>query len=221
MKSNMIEIIPAIIPTSYTEIEEKIKKIEGQLERVQVDVVDGEYVPNISWPFNDSEFDFDFGDGNNEIQELPYVKYIEYEVDIMAKESHKYFDTFVNLGATRIILHLGVNTDETKEFIEAVSNDVRDGVEIGVAIHHEYDMSIVDKFSNVVDFFQVMGIDKVGFQGNEFTEKTYEIIKYIKSKYPDINISVDGGVKVNMLEELEKAGVSRAIMGSGVWDNIK
>ncbi|MCB9820620.1 hypothetical protein H6790_01610 [Candidatus Nomurabacteria bacterium] len=221
MRSNMIEIIPAIIPTSYTEIEEKIKKIEGQFERVQVDVVDGEYVPNISWPFNDSEFDFDFGDGNNEIQELPYAKYVDYEVDIMAKESHKYFDTFVNLGATRIILHLGENTDETKEFIEAVSNDARDGVQVGIAIHQEYDMSVVDKFANVVDFFQVMGIDKVGFQGHEFTQKTFEIIKYIKINYPEMEISVDGGVKVNMLEELEKAGVSRAVMGSGFWDNIE
>ena len=75
----------------------------------------------------------------------------------------------------------------------------------------------------LADFIQFMGIKKIGYQGQPFDEEVLKKIKDLRKKYPDITISVDGGVSFDNYKDLAKAGANKLISGSALYEseNIK
>lgn len=71
---------------------------------------------------------------------------------------------------------------------------------------------------NNVDFVQCMGIDKIGFQRQEFDENVTENIKKLREKFTDLIISVDGGVSLETGAMLVEAGVSKLVVGSAIFN---
>ena len=64
-----------------------------------------------------------------------------------------------------------------------------------------------------------MGINHVGFQGEPFDERVIEKVKAVRAKYPEMIISVDGGVSLETAPKLIEAGVSRLIVGSAIFNS--
>jgi ribulose-phosphate 3-epimerase len=93
----------------------------------------------------------------------------------------------------------------------------RDNVEIGLAFLPNDDLNTVARISHKVDFLQCMGIERIGFQGQEFDKKVFENIKFLKENLEGIVLSVDGGVNLENGEELLKLGVDRLTVGSSIW----
>jgi len=91
-------------------------------------------------------------------------------------------------------------------------------MEIGISINIDTPLEKVFPLIANVDFLQCMGIDKVGFQGQEFDEKVIENIKILREKFPDIVISIDGGVNFETAPLLINAGASRLIIGSSIFN---
>ncbi len=71
----------------------------------------------------------------------------------------------------------------------------------------------------VVDFVQCMGIAHIGFQGEPFDEQVLETIQELRQSYPEMDISIDGGVSVENLVDLQEAGANRFVSGSGIFDH--
>jgi len=92
----------------------------------------------------------------------------------------------------------------------------RENIEIGLAISSEIDLEKIKTLINRVDFIQCMGIRKIGFQGQPFEEKIIDKIKEIKRIYPDIKISVDGGVNEKSAPCLIEAGADRLVIGTAL-----
>ena len=101
------------------------------------------------------------------------------------------------------------------------------GLEIGVALDIQtpndevygiLDMIDVDGDS-IIDFVQFMGIDNVGFQHQEFNDQVLEKISDLRGMYPNIHISVDGGVSFDNASELISAGATRLISGSTIFES--
>ncbi len=225
----MAEIIPAILPKNYEDLKNKISLVRGVVPVVQVDICDGNMVPSLTWPFfaksdeaNFIETDFDqhFRNILNEQEGMPFWEEIDFELDLMVANAVENFDIYMKLGPRRIIFHLEAvgNLDEFREFIEGIDTYVRDVVEIGVAINPTTPVEQVFPIVNSVDFIQVMGIEKIGFQGEEFSEKALSHIKALKEKFSDLIISVDGGVNLNTAPDILAAGATRLISGSGVYN---
>lgn len=220
----MTEIIPAILAKNFDELKEKISFFREYTELVQIDVCDGKFVSTSSWPMN--EGDEESTDPIlNEEEGMPYWTDVNFEFDLMVLDAHKYFEFFVKLGAKRIIFHLDSESDkkEFREFLESIDPYLRDNLEIGLAIRATTSIEEFDPYVNLVDFIQCMGIENIGHQGEPFDEKILNQIEKILLKYPDLKISVDGGVNEESAPLLVKKGVQRLVMGSALMktSNIK
>lgn len=216
----MADITPAILEKNFSEIKNKLTFLRGKALCVQLDMCDGIFVPNQTWPFASGGFeDPDFVSIINEKEGLPFWEDFDFEFDLMVADAVENFDIYMKLGPKRMIFHLSAqkNLEEFEHFLEGLDMYIRDTVEIGLAFKPSDDLSIVSKFSHKVDFLQCMGIEKIGFQGEEFDKKVLENIKFLKENLPGIVLSVDGGVNLENAELLLDVGTDRLTVGSGIW----
>ena len=193
---------------------------------VQVDILDGKYVPEKSWPYtvpNDPDFEKIKSEGEG----LPFWKDVQFEVDLMIENPENVWRDWIRVGASRIIVHLESTENMPKilkEFKEEnVSKDSFLYSQIGIAIQIGTGNEELYPYLEDIDFVQCMGIEKIGFQGQEFDERVLEKIKDIKKMKPDIAVTVDGGMDEKTIPLVHDAGVERVAVGSALYEseNIK
>lgn len=225
----MADIIPAVLPKNYEDLKNKIALVRGIVPVVQVDICDGNYVNSVTWPFFTKTNEDDFLENNldehfkailNEREGLPFWEDIDFELDLMVSDAVENFDIYTKLGPRRIIFHMEAvgDLEEFKNFVEGIDMYVRDSIEIGLAINSDTEISKIFPLVNSVDFVQCMGIEKIGFQGQDFDERVIENIKKLKEKFSDLIISVDGGVSLETAKSLVEAGASRLVVGSAIFN---
>ncbi len=226
----MVEIIPAILPKNYEELKNNISLVRGIANLVQVDICDGVFVKNLTWPFLSraggedeflsNDFDVHFRKILNEEEGLPFWEEMDFELDLMVANAVENFDIYTKLGPKRIIFHLEAvgNLEEFQHFLEGIDLYIRDTIDIGVAINSDTPIEKIFPLVSCIDFVQCMGIEKIGFQGQEFDSKCLEQIKSLKEKFPDLIISVDGGVNFNTASMIVEAGATRLVAGSAIFN---
>ncbi len=228
----MTEVIPAIIPKNYFDLEEKLSFIQSFTRMVQIDITDGKLVPTKSWPYWQGGYDDYFQAILKEDQGMPMWEKIDFEFHLMVKEPKEMLENCVKAGAKRIIVHLCAldNPDEFFAWVEKEYGNQRRGLVgfgLGLAIESETKLEEFSKYidldneygEKVIDYVQVMGIKNVGFQGQDMDEKVYETISAIRAKYPELPISVDGGVTLENAGDLVDAGATRLVSGSAIFDS--
>ena len=216
----MSEVIPAILEKDFREIKNKLTSLRGQTKCVHIDICDGVAVPSQSWPFSsDGLEDFDFRKIINEEEGMPFWQDFDFEFDMMVADAVENFDLYMKLGPKRLIFHPDLKKDiqEFEQFLEGLDIYIRDNVQIGVAFLPSDDLAIVSKLSHRVDFLHCMGSDKIGFQGETFSDKVLENIKFLKKNLPGVVISVDIGVNLQNAESILDAGADRLTVGSSIW----
>ena len=216
----MSEIIPAILEKNFNEIKNKLSALRTQTNCVHIDVCDGIAVPSQSWPFTSGGFeDFDFNKIMNEEEGMPFWEEFDFEFDLMVADAVENFDLYMKLGPKRIIFHpdMGGDIEEFEHFLEGLDMYIRDNVQIGIAFRPNDNMALVSRLSHKVDFLHCMGSDKIGFQGEKFSEKALENIKFLKKNLPGIVISVDIGITLENAESILSAGADRLTVGSAIW----
>lgn len=220
----MTEIIPAILPKDYEELKNKIALVRGYVPVVQVDICDGAFVKSITWPFDSGSLagislDPHFNGIINENEGMPFWEDIDFELDLMVSDSIENFDIYAKLGARRIVFHLEAvgELEDFRDFIEGMDVSLRDTIEIGIAFNPDFDLVKIKKFINIVDFVQFMGISRIGFQGEKFNDKVLDNIKKLRKDFPDLPISVDGGVNIENGKQIIEAGASRLVVGSAIF----
>jgi len=226
----MTEVIPAILPKNYEDLKNKIATVRGVVPLVQVDICDGVFVPSMTWPFLtpasedgeflDNNFDLNFRRILNEQEGMPFWEDVDFELDLMVASAVQNFDIYTKLGPKRIIFHTEAvgNLEEFRNFLEGIDNYVRDAIEVGIAINLNSSVENIFPLIAFVDFVQVMGIDHEGAQGEDFDEKCLDHIKKLKEKFPDLIISVDGGVNLETAPEIIALGGDRLVVGSAIFN---
>ena len=216
----MIEVIPAVLSQNYEDMKNKIALVRGIVPVVQIDLCDGVFVKNKTWPFaTGGADDIYFHRIMNEEEGMPFWEDIEFELDLMVADAVENFDIYTKLGPKRVVFHVEAVGDlnEFKNFLEGMDVYIRDSIQIGLAVNVDTEISEqVFGLINHVDFVQCMGIAKIGFQGQDFDERVFTQIKKLKEKYPDLIISVDGGVNLDTAQELVEAGVERLVAGNAI-----
>jgi len=181
------------MPKSQEDLEEKLALLGDFSGVIQLDLMDGIFVPEKTcMPDKLPEKDF--------------------ELDLMIKNASGRMDKWLELKPKRTIFH-----------IEAEGNlIIPDGVEIGIAINTNTPIEKILPFIDKIDCVQCMGIEKIGYQGQPFDEKVFNQIKNLREKYPEITISIDGGVNLETAPRLIRAGANRLVVGSAIFesDNI-
>ncbi|MDP6388087.1 MAG: ribulose-phosphate 3-epimerase [Candidatus Pacebacteria bacterium] len=195
-----IEVIPAIMPESLNDLSEKHSRVSDYVGIVQIDVMDGKFVPSVSWPYLQGlsldKIDFDF------------------EVDLMVENPEEVVEDWIKAGAKRVIVHI-----ESTENIENVFLKIPSDIEVGIALNTETPNEKIYPLVEKVDFVQFMGIEKIGYQGQNFDERVLDKISDLRGEFNRTIISVDGGVNLETASQLIKAGANRLVSGSAIFKN--
>lgn len=208
---NEIEIIPAVMPRSFTDIEEKVFLVKGLVPFVQIDIMDGKFTTHSTWPYKIPDDEM-FKALKREEQGLPYWEDIDYEFDLMVENPEEKVGDFLSAGASRIIVHL-----ETITNWQEITDLLRGRAEIGVAINITTPVDLLETVIAEVDFIQCMGIRRIGYQGEPFDEAVLGKIQDIKQRWPEKMVSVDGGVNADSAPALADAGARRLVAGSAIF----
>ncbi|HEY9583601.1 MAG TPA: hypothetical protein VJI66_01395 [Candidatus Paceibacterota bacterium] len=206
-----MEIIPAILPKTFSEIEEKIKSIKGLADLVQIDICDGKFVPNITWPY--VKVDQNFESILREERGMPEWEKIDYEFDLMIENpTEDDARKWLSAGAEKVILHY-----ESSEDLTPVISILNGLVEIGLAIDLKTSIEKIKKYADKIQYIQCMGIKKVGFQRQKLDPKVADKVKEIKNTFSNLKVQVDGGVTLENASVLKHAGVDTLVVGSALF----
>ncbi|MFA5793148.1 MAG: ribulose-phosphate 3-epimerase [Candidatus Gracilibacteria bacterium] len=195
--ANKIQISPSILSADFGQLNLDIASIEPYADSLHVDVMDGHFVPNLS-----------FG--------APVIRWIKtslpLECHLMVENPEQYFEAFVKAGAHSIIVHA-----ETVKDLPACFEKLRDlGVEVGVSINPETPIFAILSVLSQVDTVLLMSVHP-GFGGQEFIPEVLDKIRLIRADYPDLDIAVDGGVNAQTAPAIIEAGANILISGSYIF----
>lgn len=214
----MIEIIPAFLEKDYMEIERKASSVRGLVSTLQLDVMDGVFVPETSWPYEEGR-QVGFGRLMDGEVPLPFWEDFNYEIDLMIENPEEDIPEWVAIGASRVIVHV-----ESSKNIEEIANTYGKGaselsalLELGLALGTQTPNTAIEPYVDRAHVIQFMGIREIGAQGRGLDEDVFEKVSSLRAKYPDVTISVDGGVTLENAPRLIAAGADRLVSGSAIW----
>ena len=199
----MIQIAPSMLAADFLHLEKDVETVNRHADLFHLDVMDGVFVPNIS-------FGFPIIEAIAKKAEKPM------DVHLMIIEPEKYVERFAKVGAEMISFHLNATEDPA-----AVLRQIRSyGVKAGLVINPDLPVESLFPYLAEADFILLMSVF-AGFGGQKFIESTYDRVRALKAEMVrqgiDIPIQVDGGVSASNAAALVEAGASILVAGSAVF----
>ena len=196
-----ITIIPSVIAKTQEELDGILSKINDSAQLLQLDIMDGKFVPSHS-------LDFDF--------RLKEGKY-EFEAHLMTEAPEKWVDENWEKVDT-IIAHF----EAVKSPGKIIKNVKTKGKKVGLALNPETGVDQIRDCLDDIDQVLIMTVHP-GFYGSEFLPETLDKISKLRALSPDLDIEVDGGIKPDTITQVYKAGANMFVSGSYIVnaDDIK
>lgn len=213
-------IVPAILSPTREDLEEKLARLVGVADAVQIDVVDGHFASPPTWPYTEgtNEFASFIADGGM----IPYAGQFRFEVDLMVREPDAVAGTWIAAGVTRLTAHVE-STNYLPKLIEELrvvygheKGFAQHFLSFGLAINIGTELSLLEQYLDTVDYVQFMGIKHIGVQGERFDPSVFRSIALFKKRHPDMPVQVDGGVTLETAPSLLSAGVDRLVIGHAI-----
>ena len=199
----MSPIVPAIIPTSLNNLRETLGMVAPFTREVQVDIVDGQFVPFTSWPYTEEASINDLSEFTNEFL---------IEVDLMQSRPEEVVMEYVKAGVRRIVIHL----ESTTHLDDILTLRKEHDIKIGFSINNDTPLDVLTSVIRDADYVQLMGIAHIGSQGQLFDERVLERILTLRKEYHGLLISIDGSVNAETVSRLAHAGADRCVSGSAI-----
>lgn len=198
----MKTLSPSILAADMLNLGDEIKKIENSGSKyVHIDIMDGVFVPNISF-------------GMPIISSVRRATDLILDVHLMITAPNRYFDEFIKCGADIITFHKEALSH--KEIIEACEYIHSRGKRVGISIKPNTSVSEIYPYLNMVDMVLVMTVEP-GFGGQSFMESTMEKVKAIRKANPEIDIQVDGGINSETIKIANQAGANIFVLGTAFF----
>jgi ribulose-phosphate 3-epimerase len=201
----MIEIEASILSANFLQLGEQAREAEeAGVDGIQVDVMDGMFVPNIT-----------FGQGI--VKALRKNLKVMLDIHLMIVKPERYVEEFAKAGANRIFVH-----QETCTHLHRTLSHIRElGVEAGVAINPSTPASVVEEVLDVMDIIQVMTVNP-GFGGQQFIysqlNKISRLREILEKHGYESPIAVDGGIDTITAPLVVKAGATVLVAGSSIYN---
>ncbi len=217
MNKKPVEIIPAVVPQSFKDLEEQLFPLRDTIRQAQIDIVDGQYVKGKTWPYRDRG---SFDKIVTEEHGLPFWDKIDFQFDLMVEDPTVELKNFIQAGATQLVLHVRSQNvvAALQSLVDLRTDEIGNyAVHAGIALAPTDQPDVLEPFEAQFDFAQVMGVDREGHQGEPFDKKAIYLVERLRSRYEFLPIQVDGGVSLENAHELAQAGATRLIVGSAIF----
>ena len=213
----MIEILPSIIPKTYAELEEQLERLKGVSALIHIDVCDGRFAPQASWPL--AKTDQNFLAMVRQERGMPYWEDVDFEFHLMVDDPFQYIPDFIAIGASRIVIHAeSINLENDRLLLDQLRSD--GAVSLGIAFNIDTPLEHVESLLSFADFVQFMSIDHIGKQGESFDTRVLERIQWLSRELPTMPIQVDGGITPETIGACFDAGANRFVSGSYVLKSV-
>ncbi|WP_099203065.1 ribulose-phosphate 3-epimerase [Miniphocaeibacter massiliensis] len=202
----MAEISPSLLAADFYNLEKQIKVLEeNNVKYLHLDVMDGNFVPNISY-------------GPGIIKCLRSKTDMIFDVHLMIDKPERYIEDYVKAGADIITIH-----EEATNHPLRVLQQIREtGVKAGVSLNPGTSLSVLDYLWDELDLILIMTVNP-GFGGQSFIKSSIDKIKktreLINENNTNILLEIDGGVKTTNLDTLNNIGVDIFVSGSDIFNS--
>ena len=201
MKKN---IAPSLLAANFFDLSSQLELLKkGDIEVLHLDVMDGMFVPSISF-------------GMPVISSLRKSVDFFFDVHMMVENPERYIEDFYKSGVNGITIHF----EACKHIDRCISHIKSFGLRSGIAINPATPVSLLQNIISEVDMVLIMSVNP-GFGGQKFIpyslDKVRELSKLRNEKNKNLIIQVDGGVGVDNIKELSDAGVDEFVAGSSVF----
>ena len=198
------KIAPSILAADFLHLEKDIQLVNTCGDVIHLDVMDGTFVPNISFGFS-------------VIDHVAKIATAPMDVHLMVVHPERWFEKISKEGVQMCSFHLEAAGDDTAEFIDRIHAL---GMKAGVAINPDVPVSRLFPFIGKADYFLIMSVF-AGFGGQKFIEESVSRVAELKAEIEKLGaeaiIEIDGGINAKNAPVVREAGVNLAVAGSSVF----
>jgi ribulose-phosphate 3-epimerase len=203
-------LAPSILSADFSILGQQIKEVEeAGADIIHLDIMDGRYVPNITF-------------GPPVVESIRKITDLPFDAHLMIVEPEKYIPDFIKAGVNMISFHMDATIHAHRVVDMIKSNDVKAGVVLNPATP----VNTLEEIIHYIDYVLIMSVNP-GFGGQKFIPQTAEKVKKLKllmeeTNRTDILIEIDGGVNQDNINYLSMLGVNIFVAGNAVFKgNIK
>jgi ribulose-phosphate 3-epimerase len=204
----MVEILPSILSADFARLGEQIEALESVgCRTLHVDVMDGHFVPNITI-------------GPPVVESIRKITRLTLDVHLMITDPDRYAPVFIGAGADRVVVHQETcpHLDRTLRMIQT------EGARAGVVINPATPVAMLDEVLEIVDYVLIMSVNP-GFGGQAFIPHAIDKVRQLSAKKRDrglkFPIEIDGGITMDNVAEVVRAGVEWVVAGSSIFRDGK
>jgi ribulose-phosphate 3-epimerase len=201
----MIEIVPSILSADFARLAEEIVRVErGGARMLHLDVMDGHFVPNLTI-------------GPPVVESLRKATRAHLDCHLMIENPERYVGAFAQAGADSISVHV-----EACHHLDGVLQQIRaEGAQAGVVLNPATPVAALENAIEVADYVLLMSVNP-GFGGQEFIPYVLEKVGELRQmrqrkRKPEMPIEIDGGVHLDNLAEVVRAGCDWIVTGSAIF----
>ena len=194
------KLAPSILDVDFTCLERELRKIEnGGADLLHLDIMDGNFVPNISF-------------GPRIVESIKRITSLPLEVHLMVEKPENHIKSFINAGGDIIIVHY-----ETSKHLDRLIQIINEaGVKSGIALNPATPLSVIEYLINKIDVLLLMTVNP-GFGGQKFIPEMIDKIekarKIIDNQKKSISLAVDGGINLDNISKVIEAGAEIIVAG--------